>query len=77
MLPVYVLKSLQRILDAVYRYLQFFMAVFCLYYRGAMVNWEGPNDMSPLHQAAANRDKSIAQILLANGANVRAKDCEL
>ena len=50
-------------------------SIFC--FRGATVNWEGPNDMSPLHQAAANRDKAIAQILLANGANVRAKDCEL
>ena len=38
------------------------------------MNWEGPEDKSPLHVAAAAGSRAVTQLLLANGANVRAKD---
>lgn len=46
-------------------------------FRGADVNWEGPDDKSPLHVAASAGNRAITQLLLAYGANVRAKDNNL
>lgn len=42
--------------------------------RGAEVNWEGPDDKTPLHIAATEGNRTAAQMLLGYGANVRAKD---
>ena len=41
------------------------------------MNWEGPEDKSPLHVAAAAGNRAATQLLLENGANVRAKDSAL
>lgn len=46
-------------------------------FRGADINWEGPDDKSPLHVAASAGNRAITQLLLGYGANVRAKDSNL
>lgn len=46
-------------------------------FRGADINWEGPDDKSPLHVAASAGNRAVTQLLLAYGANVRAKDNNL
>lgn len=45
--------------------------------RGADINWEGPDDKSPLHVAASAGNRAVTQLLLGYGANVRAKDNNL
>lgn len=46
-------------------------------FRGAEVNWEGPEDKTPLHIAAEEGDRTATKLLLRYGANVRAKDSTL
>lgn len=46
-------------------------------FRGADINWEGPDDKSPLHVAASAGNRAVTQLLLGYGANVRAKDNNL
>ena len=46
-------------------------------FRGADINWEGPEDKSPLHVAASAGNRAVTQLLLGYGANVRAKDNNL
>lgn len=48
-----------------------------LFLRGADINWEGPDDKSPLHVAATAGNRAVTQLLLGYGANVRAKDNNL
>lgn len=46
-------------------------------FRDADVNIEGQKDQTPLHYAAAQGNRAMTKLLLAYGANVRAKDCQL
>jgi len=46
-------------------------------FREADINWEGPDDKSPLHVAATAGNRAVTQLLLGYGANVRAKDNNL
>ena len=48
--------------------------VIIFFHRGADINWEGPDDKSPLHVAASAGNRAVTQLLLGFGADIRAKD---
>lgn len=64
-------------LNIVSSYYLFAYKFVLLFLRGADINWEGPDDKSPLHVAATAGNRAVTQLLLGYGANVRAKDNNL